>query len=110
MTTAKQPGKRSPGGHDDGLPLRTFPSQLSLDCFGCPMIGFGQQFFVDFGTGTSVDDVYVVTGIDHSLAPGEFKTKLKMTPMQKFGQFQSLVGNVGKLMAETAALAADSES
>ena len=26
MTTQKEAGKRAPGGHDDGLPLRTFPS------------------------------------------------------------------------------------
>jgi len=104
MTTQKEPGKRMPGAHDDGLPLRTMPASLSLETFGCPLVNYGQQFFIDFQTGTSLDDVYVVTGIDHTLSPGEFKTKLKMTPMMKFGQFQSLLGSVGKLMTEVANL------
>ena len=60
---------------------------------------------MDFQTGTSLDDVYVVTKLDHSMSPGEFKTKIGLTPMMKFGQFQSLIGNVGKLMAEVGNLA-----
>ena len=107
MTTQKEPGKRNPGAVDDGLPLRTFPAELKLDCFGFPMAQFGQQYFIDFGTGTSLDDVYVVTGIDHTLSPGEFKTSLKMTPMMKFGKFQSLIGNIGKVNAELAGFTND---
>ena len=107
MTSQKE-AKSSPG-QDDGLPLRTFPSTLSLECYGCPLINFGQQFFVDFGTGTSLDDVYAVTGIDHSLSPGEFKTKLKMTPLMKFGQFQSMTQNISKMMASASDLAATKE-
>lgn len=107
MTKQKEPGKRMPGDVDDGLPLRTFPTELKLDLFGFPLVSFGQQFFVDFATGTSMDDVYVVTGIDHQLTPGEFKTSLKMTPMMKFGQFQSLLGNIAKITTELAGLDKD---
>ena len=102
MTSVKPAGSKP--GQDDGLPLRTFPSSLSLETYGCPAVQFGQQFFVDFGTGTSLDDVYVVTGIDHTLAPGDFKTKLKLSPMQKFGQFQSLTQNISKMMASASDL------
>ena len=75
---------------DDGMPLRVRPSQLSLDTFGCPLVNFGQQFFVDFNTNSTIDDVYAVTGVSHSISPGDFKSSIKMVPLQKFGQFSSL--------------------
>lgn len=95
------------GGADDGLPLRTFPGQLSIEMFGCPLMNFGQQYFVDFGTGTTLDDVYGVTGVQHKFAPGQFSTSVKMVPLQKFGTFQSLLGNFSKLIAEVQSLGSD---
>ena len=97
------------GGADDGLPLRTFPGQLSIDMFGCPLMNFGQQYFVDFGTGTTLDDVYGVTGVSHKFAPGSFTTSVKMVPLQKFGTFQSLLGNFSKIIAEVQSLGNDAE-
>lgn len=97
------------GGADDGLPLRTFPGQLSIDMFGCPLMNFGQQYFVDFGTGTTLDDVYGVTGVSHKFAPGSFTTSVKMVPLQKFGTFQSLLGNFSKIIAEVKSLGNDAE-
>tara|TARA_Y100001970_G_C14253373_1_gene873405 strand:+ start:4040 stop:7084 length:3045 start_codon:yes stop_codon:yes gene_type:complete len=82
--------------HDDGLPLRVFPVKLSMDSFGCPMLNFGQQFFVDFQTGTTIDDVYLVSSVSHKLSPGEFKTSFELVPLNKSGQFNSLVENLTK--------------
>ena len=97
------------GGTDDGLPLRTFPGQLSIDMYGCPLMNFGQQYFVDFGTGTTLDDVYAVVGVDHKFTPGDFKTSVKFVPLQKFGTFQSLLGNFSKMIAEVQSLGSDAE-
>ena len=81
----------------DGLPLRTRPAQLSLSTFGCPLINFGQQFFVDFNTNSTIDDIYSVVGISHSVSPSEFKTDIKLVPLQKFGQFSSLVDSLSDI-------------
>ena len=97
------------GGVDDGLPLRTFPGQLSIDMYGCPLMNFGQQYFIDFGTGTTLDDVYAVVGVDHKFSPGDFKTSVKFVPLQKFGTFQSLLGNFSKMIAEVQSLGSDAE-
>jgi hypothetical protein len=49
-----------------------------------------QQFFVDFGTGTSVDNVYYVTGLSHDIQAGKFETKIKMTPGEAYGKFKPI--------------------
>lgn len=105
MQRAKSSGGGPEGAGSDGLPLRTFPGSLSMTTWGCPLFNFGQQFFVDFGTGTTLDDVYGVTGVSHKFAPGTFETQLKFVPLQKFGTYQSLMGNMGKLIAEVSSLA-----
>lgn len=87
------------GAVDDGLPLTVKPVTLSLDVFGCPFVYFGQQFFVDFQTNTTIDDIYTVTGINHSVSQKEFKTTLKLTPLNKLGQFRSMTSNLSTIAA-----------
>ena len=77
-------------GFDAGLPMTVKPVTLSIDTFGCPYINFGQQFFVDFQTNTTIDDIYAVTGVSHNLTPGEFKSQIKLTPLNKTGQYRNL--------------------
>ena len=77
-------------GFDPGLPMSVKPVTLSIDTFGCPYVNFGQQFFVDFQTNTTIDDIYAVTGVSHSLSPSEFKSQIKLTPLNKTGQYRSL--------------------
>ena len=69
------------------MPMIIHPTQLSMEVIGTPLFKYSQKFFVDFGTGTSADNFYVVTGVDMSFAPGEFKTTLKMTLLDAYGKF-----------------------
>lgn len=85
-----QPNGESPGG----LPLRIIPCELTIDAAGCPLIDFAQQFFVDFQTGTTADNIYGVTGVQHKFSPGKFETNIKLAPMDAFGKYQSLVERV----------------
>ena len=87
------------GAVDDGLPMTIKPVELSLDIFGCPFINFGQQFFVDFQTNTTIDDIYAVSGVSHSMSPGEFKSQIKLMPLNKLGQFRSMVDQFDDAMA-----------
>jgi len=84
---------------DDGLPLTIRPVTLSLDTFGCPFVYFGQQFFVDFQTNTTIDDVYTVTGISHVISQKEFKTNLKLVPLNKLGQYRSMATSLATISA-----------
>ena len=89
----------TPGDQDRGLPARMMPMQLTMEVIGCPLINFMQQFFIDFGTGTSIDNIYAVTGVDHIIQPGKFITKLKFVPLDAYGKYESLSSNVNKAIA-----------
>ena len=90
-------GNKPQGVMDDGLPLTIRPVTLSLETFGCPFVDFGQQFFVDFQTNTTIDDIYSVTGISHTISPEGFKSSLKMTPLNKMGQYRSITSTLAKV-------------
>lgn len=78
----------------NGVPLQVAPVECNLETIGCPIWSFGQQLFIDFGTGTSVDAVYGVVGVEHTIGPGEFKSSVKLTPMNSYARYESLFRNV----------------
>jgi len=87
------------GARERGLPLQVAPVELTLETFGCPLWNFGQQIFVDFGTGTTADGIYGVIGIDHDLEQGQFKTTVKLTMMSSYARFNSLFNNLENALA-----------
>jgi hypothetical protein len=68
--------------------------ECSLETIGCPLWNFGQQIFIDFGTGTTVDCIYGVTGVEHNIASGEFKTTVKLTPLNSYARYQSMFDQI----------------
>ena len=101
MQRSQNKGDTPNGEVDDGLPLTIFPISLSMESFGCPILHVNQQFFVDFQTGTTADNVYAISGVDHSISPSDFKTSIKMVPLMASGVYNSLLGNMNKAMAES---------
>lgn len=97
------------GAVDDGLPMSTFPSNLSIETYGCPFLDFGQQYFIDFATGTTVDDVYAINGVSHKFTQGSFVTTVKFIPMMRFGRYTSTINNLNKLAKEINALTPSEE-
>lgn len=79
------------------LPLRVQPSQLDLTLLGCPLLNLAQQFFVDFSTGTTIDDLYVLTHLSHVIAAGKFESTAKFTPMNAYGAYENVASKVQKL-------------
>jgi len=90
----------APGEQDRGLPLRMMPFKIKVKSMGCPLIAHGQQLFVDFFTGTSVDNLYAVNGLEHSLSPGSFETSFEMVPFgDVYGAYESLDTMIQKASA-----------
>lgn len=80
----------TPKGSGPGnLPLRVIPAQLSMRTMGMPIVGFTQMFFVDMNTGTSIDNVYGVSGITHTFSPGKFETNLTFAFYDSYGRYES---------------------
>lgn len=74
---------------DRGIPLQIAPVECSIEMLGCPLLSFGQNFFVDLGTGTTADNIYFVTGIDHKIEAGAFTTSVKLTLLDSYGTYRS---------------------
>lgn len=99
MLKAGQSDTVTPEGLAPGnLPLRTLPSRATVTTFGCPLIHYMQQFFVDFGTGTTIDNIYGVNKLDHEIAPGKFDTKMELVPLDAYGRYESLADALGSAL------------
>ena len=57
-----------------------FPSNVSIQMMGNPMINRGTVFFVDFMTKTNLDNLYATNQVTHTIAPGNFTTTLSCLP------------------------------
>ena len=93
-----QQGMNAQGAQTHGLPLKVQPTQLDLEVLGCPLFERGQQIFVDFGTGTTADNVYIVNDVKHKVSPGEFKTTAQLRSKQAFGQYFALADSIEKAL------------
>ena len=58
--------------------LLVIPSTLTLTCLGLPVIQRGNQIYVDMGTGTTLDNIYAVTNVSHTIQAGNFTTTLSL--------------------------------
>jgi hypothetical protein len=87
---------------DSDLPLRVVPSQVTLKMLGCPFINFGQYVFVDFLTGTNIDNTYVTTSLSHSISPGSFETSIVFGQgsANAYGEAYSGIEEISRFLAE----------
>ena len=79
------------GGGMGGLPLRIIPAQITVTSQGCPTLDFMQLFFIDFNTGTTIDNVYGITGLTHTIGPGKFETTLTLSFYDAYGRYENPV-------------------
>ena len=82
------------------MPLRILPAQASIEMFGCPWVNFGQYIFLDFETGTTIDNTYNITGIKHSLAPGKFSTSLSLSYGDVYGKYEGIADSLSMLLSK----------
>lgn len=76
------------GAGERGIPLRVIPAVLSMTTLGCPLANAAQIFFIDFQTGTSLDNLYICTALTHTLAPGKFETAWTFGYSDAYGVFE----------------------
>jgi hypothetical protein len=77
----------SPGINAD---MYVIPSSLTLQMLGMPLINRGQTYFVDFGTGTTLDNTYTVTSVKHSIKSGQFTTTVNLNVTNQ-GSIKSVI-------------------
>jgi hypothetical protein len=96
VRAGRSPNVTAKGTQPNGLPLQIQPADASISMIGCPILRYGQHFFVDFGTGTSMDDLYFVKTINHKMAPGSFTTSLTLFPTDGDAAYQSMFNLLNK--------------
>lgn len=72
-------GSGPTAGSSEFEDIQVIPASATANMLGCPLVEYGQHFYVDMGTGTTADNMYYVTGIEHTIRPGEFITSLSLT-------------------------------
>lgn len=93
------PGEAAPDNIDSGVPMQIIPSTLSISTIGCPLFYPMQRFFIDFGTGTSIDNVYYVISTENSIGSGGYKTDVKFAYSAGFATYTSLNQNLAMMAA-----------
>jgi len=84
-----------PNGEDiGGLPMQILPTEVAMETFGCPLFEFSSQYFIDFNTGTTADNIYCANSIEHRISPGEFTTNIKFSPLDGYGQYRNYIAEL----------------
>jgi hypothetical protein len=105
MLRAGESGPLSPAGLTRAnLPLRTIPARVSMTTIGCPLFQYMQQFFIDFNTNTTIDNIYGINKLTHELSPGKFESKIEFVPLDAYGQYESLPNQVGIMLQQLEAI------
>lgn len=100
LRTAGRQNTTEPNGSGvGGIPLRTIPAQLDMNTFGCPLLNVNQQFFIDFKTGTTIDNIYLVYSLNHTIKQGKFESHLKFVPLDAYGVYESIIAKVDQVSA-----------
>lgn len=75
-------------------PMVVYPAQLQMTTMGCPIAQMQQNFFVDFGTETTLDNNYVVQRVTHNITQGKFETQWELGYYDGYGR----MFNAGKVI------------
>lgn len=81
------------GAAGDVASMTLIPALLTINSLGCPLLAYAQQFFVRLGTGTTLEQVYGITKLSHTIRAGEYKSTAGLHPM-----------NSGKIFSKRALL------
>jgi hypothetical protein len=103
MTAQKQAPQNNVHPNGSGahkLPVQVMPATLSMTVFGCPRMCPPQVYFIDFNTGTSMDNLYILTTVTHTISPGKFDTQLQLSYNEGYAKFYSPTDMSDALMQE----------
>jgi hypothetical protein len=97
LNSGKKVSATPAGGGGGGLPLKVIPAALTLRTLGCPILNYSQLFFIDFNTGTTIDNIYGICGLTHTLTPGKFESSLTMAFYDAYGKYEGAPQIVQKM-------------
>lgn len=97
-----EPGEAQTESLTSGVPMGIIPANLSVSTIGCPLFAPLQRIFMDFGTGTSIDNLYHVISVESTIGKDGFKTDLAFKFADSFASYRSLNQNLALLAVSLA--------
>tara|TARA_B100000900_G_scaffold416113_1_gene449198 strand:- start:6233 stop:9661 length:3429 start_codon:yes stop_codon:yes gene_type:complete len=64
--------------YDNFDEMTVVPATVSVTMLGNPYIQRGNQIYIDFGTNTTLDNIYTVKSVRHSITAGDFSTQVDL--------------------------------
>jgi len=96
MRNAPEDGAKPDATKTRGIPMRIIPTEMTVDMMGMPTLQYMQQVFVDLKTGTTADNIYAITGIDHKIGLDGFTTSFKLvSPGDAYASYESPITKAG---------------
>lgn len=77
--------------------LTVVPATVSFKTFGMPFIFRGNQIYIDFGTNTTLDNIYTVKSVKHSISAGKFETDVSLIFAGQ-GDSRSTLGDIRRTL------------
>ena len=71
-------GHQTVGALDQIEDMLVVPSVGTLNCNGMPLMQRGQQIFIDAGTGTTLDSIYTIQSVTHTIGESGFNTQAQV--------------------------------
>jgi len=72
------------------LPVRVIPATMNMSSLGCPLCAPAQLYYFDFNTGTTVDNLYILTHVNHTFGPGKFETSWQFGYSDGYARYENL--------------------
>ncbi len=91
-------GQTALGARHTNMPMELAPVTLNVKTMGYPFFFIGQEFFFEFGTGTTLDNIYLVTKVSHSLSEGNFNTSIKLGHRYAYGRSKTISNIISDAM------------
>ena len=77
--------------------ITVVPASVSLRMMGCPFISRGNEIYIDFGTNTTLDNIYTVKDVSHSINSGKFETTVGLIYSGQ-GDTKSIAGDIKRVL------------
>jgi hypothetical protein len=78
MSQKKSDNPQSAGSGPLVGEVTVVPGTVSMTTLGCPVLSYGQQFFLDMQTGTTADNIYQIENLTHVLTEGGYKCEMAL--------------------------------
>ena len=81
LNSIKQTATANANGNEieDYKDVKLIPSSVNLTCEGIPLLQRANNVYVDFNSGTTLDNVYTCVSVTHNISAGKFETSATLS-------------------------------